>query len=161
VSIFTPNAFSMRSAISPERSALPFSRLDRAGRETFRAAAAAVTDKPAGWIISVRMKSPGWGGFFMGIVFAPSVLVVVFQIIASGQTASQDGILVDRTTVMSTAKQDVELLLNRLPDNVSVEDIQYHLYVLDKVRRGLEDARVNGTLSQEEVESRFSKWLTE
>ena len=62
---------------------------------------------------------------------------------------------------MSTVKQDVELLLQRLPDNSSVEDIQYHLYVLDKVRRGLEDARVNGTLSQEEVEARFSKWLTE
>jgi hypothetical protein len=66
---------------------------------------------------------------------------------------------------MSTAKEDVESLLNRLPDNVSVEDIQYHLqyhlYVLDKVRRGLEDARVNGTLSEEEVESRFSKWVTE
>ena len=62
---------------------------------------------------------------------------------------------------MRTVKQDVESLLNRLPDNVSVEDIQYHLYVLDKVRRGLEDARVNGTLSQEEVESRFGKWLAE
>ena len=62
---------------------------------------------------------------------------------------------------MRTVKQDVESLLNRLPDDVSVEDIQYHLYVLDKVRRGLEDARVNGTLSQEEVESRFGKWLTE
>jgi len=62
---------------------------------------------------------------------------------------------------MSSAKQDVELLLNRLPDDSSFEDIQYHLYVLDKVRRGLEDARVNGTLSQEEVESRLSKWLTE
>jgi hypothetical protein len=62
---------------------------------------------------------------------------------------------------MSNAKQDIESLLNRLPDNVSVEDVQYHLYVLDKVRRGLEDARVNGTLSQEEVESRFSKRLTE
>ncbi len=62
---------------------------------------------------------------------------------------------------MSTAKQDVELLLNNLPDDCSVEDIQYHLYVLDKVRRGLEDAHVNGTLSQEEVESRLSKWLTE
>ena len=62
---------------------------------------------------------------------------------------------------MSTVKQDVESLLKRLPDNVSVEEIQYHLYVLDKVRRGLEDARVNGTLSQEEVESRFGKWLTE
>jgi len=62
---------------------------------------------------------------------------------------------------MNTAKQDVELLLNKLPDDCSVEDIQYHLYVLDKVRRGLEDARVNGTLSQEEVESHLSKWLAE
>ena len=62
---------------------------------------------------------------------------------------------------MSNAKQDVESLLNRLPDDVSVEDIQYHLYAFDKVRRGLEDARVIGSLSQEEMESRFSKWLTE
>lgn len=62
---------------------------------------------------------------------------------------------------MSSVKQDVESLLQKLPDKPSVEDIQYHLYVLDKVRRGLEDARVNGTLSQEEVEARLSKWLTE
>jgi len=59
-----------------------------------------------------------------------------------------------------TVKQDVESLLSRLPDDVSVEDIQYHLYVLDKVRRGLEDARVKGTLTQEEVENRFGRWLT-
>ena len=62
---------------------------------------------------------------------------------------------------MSTPKHDVEMLLQKLPENSSVEDIQYHLYVLDKVRRGLEDARTNGTLSQEEVESRLSQWLTE
>jgi hypothetical protein len=62
---------------------------------------------------------------------------------------------------MNTAKQDVEQLLNKLPDDCSVEDIQYHLYVLDKVRRGLEDAHVNGTITQEEVESRLGKWLTE
>ncbi|HTW56955.1 MAG TPA: hypothetical protein VMD99_02370 [Terriglobales bacterium] len=61
---------------------------------------------------------------------------------------------------MST-KQDVELLLNKLPDDCSVEDVQYHLYVLDKVRRGLKDAQVNGTLSQEQVETRLAKWLTE
>jgi hypothetical protein len=58
---------------------------------------------------------------------------------------------------MSTAKEDAEKLLRSLPDNVSVEDIQYHLYVLDKVHRGLEDARVNGTLSQEQLEKRFSR----
>lgn len=43
--------------------------------------------------------------------------------------------------IMSTAKQDVAILLNKLPDDCTVEDIQYHLYVLDKVRRGLEDAK--------------------
>ena len=73
VSIFTPNAFSMRSAMSPERSAFPLSRLDRAGRETRNAAAAAVTDRPAGLIISVRMKSQGWGGFFIGMAFTPYI----------------------------------------------------------------------------------------
>src|SRR5208337_5108812 len=66
--IFTPKAFSMRSAMSPERSALPLSRLDSAGRATRSAAAAAVTDRPAGSIISVRTKSPGWGGLFIGMV---------------------------------------------------------------------------------------------
>ncbi|HKR94224.1 MAG TPA: hypothetical protein VJW55_02620 [Candidatus Angelobacter sp.] len=60
-----------------------------------------------------------------------------------------------------TAKQEVESLLQKLPDNCSLEDIQYHLYVLEKVRSGLEDARTNGTISQDEAESRLSKWLSE
>jgi hypothetical protein len=62
---------------------------------------------------------------------------------------------------MSNAKQQVESLLHKLPENCSLEDIQYDLYVLDKVRRGLDDARQHGTLSQEDVEKRLSKWLTE
>ena len=62
---------------------------------------------------------------------------------------------------MSSAKQAVEQLLNRLPDDCSLEDVQYHLYVLEKVRHGLDDARQNGTLSQEQVEARLSQWLTE
>jgi len=62
---------------------------------------------------------------------------------------------------MNTAKQDVQKLLQNLPEDCSVEDVQYHLYVLDKVRRGLEDARTNGVLSQEDVEARLSKWLIE
>jgi len=60
---------------------------------------------------------------------------------------------------MSTAKQQVESLLSKLPGNCSLEDIQYHLYVLEKVRNGLEDAK-QGTLSQDEVEKRLSQWLT-
>lgn len=62
---------------------------------------------------------------------------------------------------MSTAKEEVQSLLNKLPDDCSLEDIQYHLYVIEKVRNGLEAAESQGTVSQEDVEQRFSKWLTE
>lgn len=62
---------------------------------------------------------------------------------------------------MSTAKSEVQQLLNRLPDDCSLVDIQYHLYIIEKVRNGLEIANTHGTLSQEEVEQRLGKWLTE
>jgi hypothetical protein len=56
---------------------------------------------------------------------------------------------------MSTAKEEVRTLLNRLPDDCSLEDIQYHLYVVGKVRNGLKTAEIDGTISQEEVERRL------
>ena len=61
---------------------------------------------------------------------------------------------------MSTAKEEVEALLDKLPDDCSIEDIQYHLYVIEKVRHGLEVADTKGTLTQEEAEGRLGKWLT-
>ena len=61
---------------------------------------------------------------------------------------------------MGTPKQELEQLLKALPDDCSVEEIQYRLYVLEKARTGLEDAQRNGTLTQDEAEARLSKWLT-
>ena len=62
---------------------------------------------------------------------------------------------------MSTAKEEVEALLNKLPDDCSLEDIQYHLYVIEKVRNGLEVADSQGAVTQEAVEERLGKWLVE
>jgi hypothetical protein len=61
---------------------------------------------------------------------------------------------------MNTAKQEVQLLLKRLPDDCTIEDIQYHLYVIEKIQRGIDRAKEEGTVSQEEVEKRFNKWTT-
>ena len=61
---------------------------------------------------------------------------------------------------MATAKEEVEQLLGRLPSDCSLEDIQYHLYVLEKVRNGLQ-AVTEGEVSQDDAEERLSKWLTE
>jgi hypothetical protein len=57
---------------------------------------------------------------------------------------------------MGTAKNEVESLLKRLPDDCSFEDIQYHLYVLEKIHRGIERAEKEGTFSQEVVEKRLN-----
>lgn len=62
--------------------------------------------------------------------------------------------------IMQTAKQDVEQLLQNLPDESSYEDIQYHLYVMEKIKRGEMRARAEGTLTQEQAEGRLAKWLS-
>ena len=60
---------------------------------------------------------------------------------------------------MQTAKQEVSSLLNRLPEDCSLEDIQYHLYVLQKIERGMKDVAEGRVYTQEEVEKMMSKWL--
>lgn len=65
------------------------------------------------------------------------------------------------TKDMSAAKQNVEAMLAKLPDECTLEDIQYHLYVLEKIQSGVAAANDQGELSQEEVETRLNKWITE
>ena len=61
---------------------------------------------------------------------------------------------------MNTAKEEVKSLLKRLPDNCTMEDVQYHLYVIEKIQRGIERAESEGTIPQKEVEKRLKKWTT-
>ena len=60
---------------------------------------------------------------------------------------------------MQTAKQEVQQLLEELPDDATLEDIQYHLYVKQKIAQGLADVAAGRVLSQDEVEKRFARWL--
>ena len=62
---------------------------------------------------------------------------------------------------MASVKQEVTSLLERLPEDCSLEDIQYHLYVLEKVRSGLERADNEGVIKQDEAEARMAKWIIE
>lgn len=60
---------------------------------------------------------------------------------------------------MGAAKEEVLRILERLPDDASLEDIQYHLYVRQKIDHGLEDIEAGRTLSAEEFDRRMAKWL--
>ncbi len=60
---------------------------------------------------------------------------------------------------MKAAKEEVMRILERLPEDASLEDIQYHIYVRQKIDHGLEDAEAGRTLSEEEFDRRMGKWL--
>jgi hypothetical protein len=63
--------------------------------------------------------------------------------------------------VMHTAKETVRRLLDDLPDNASLEDIQYHIYVREKIERGLRDVEAGRVVDQDEAKRRMAKWLGE
>jgi hypothetical protein len=59
-----------------------------------------------------------------------------------------------------TAKQTVRELLDRLPDDCSLDDVQYHLYVVQAANQGLSDLENARTMPQASVEADLRrKWL--
>ncbi len=60
---------------------------------------------------------------------------------------------------MGSPKDDVSLMLEKLPKDASYEDIQYHLYVLERVQSGLKRAETEGAIAHEDAKARLGKWL--
>lgn len=60
---------------------------------------------------------------------------------------------------MDSAKAEVAAMLTTLPDDSSLEDIQYHLFVLAKVKRALQRADSEGVISHQDAKARLGKWL--
>jgi predicted transcriptional regulator len=59
-----------------------------------------------------------------------------------------------------TTKDKVRELLDRQPDDCSLEDVQYHLYVLQAVARGEADEADGRVIPHEQVASELrQKWL--
>ncbi len=50
-------------------------------------------------------------------------------------------------------------MIESLPDDCTIEDIQYHIYVIEKIDNGINDIGNNKTLSQDEAKKRMAKWL--
>jgi hypothetical protein len=60
---------------------------------------------------------------------------------------------------MSSVKRAVLDLVKGLPETCTLEDVQYQLYVRQKVQRSMEAAAGGRVLSHEQVKKRLSKWL--
>ena len=60
---------------------------------------------------------------------------------------------------MSSVKRAVLDLVKQLPEGCTLEDVQYQLYVRQKVQRSLEAAAAGRVQSHAQVKKRLSKWL--
>jgi hypothetical protein len=59
-----------------------------------------------------------------------------------------------------TTKETVKALLDRLPDDCTLDDVQYHLYVTQAAARGEADRVAGRTFPQAQVEAEMRrKWL--
>lgn len=60
---------------------------------------------------------------------------------------------------MGNPKDQVQALLQKLPEDASYEDIQCHLYVLEKVQRGLLRSESEGAVDHVKAKGRLGQWL--
>lgn len=64
------------------------------------------------------------------------------------------------STPAMTAKQTARAVLDRLPEDCSLQDVLYHLYVVQAVQQGRADADAGLTIPHDEVEAELRrKWL--
>jgi predicted transcriptional regulator len=59
---------------------------------------------------------------------------------------------------MKSVKQEAVKLIKSLPEDCTMDDIQYHLYVREKVERGINAIKEGRVVSQEEAERKVRKW---
>jgi hypothetical protein len=62
---------------------------------------------------------------------------------------------------MASPKQVVRQVLKSLPDDCSLEEIQYRLYVRQMVEEGREEVRRGAVVTQQEIEQDLEKWLAQ
>jgi hypothetical protein len=59
---------------------------------------------------------------------------------------------------MGSTKNAVLEIITQLPEAATLEDVQYLLYVRQKVEHGLSDMRKKKVVAQRTVEQRLKKW---
>jgi hypothetical protein len=60
---------------------------------------------------------------------------------------------------MSPIKEAVIKLVQSLPEDCTIEDIQYHLYIREKVESGLKAIEDGAVVSEDEADRRIQEWL--
>lgn len=59
---------------------------------------------------------------------------------------------------METVKQKAIQAISKLPETTTMDEIMYHLYVIDKVRKAQESVKRGEVISIDELKQEMEKW---
>lgn len=59
---------------------------------------------------------------------------------------------------MSNAKTEAVELIKKLPDDATLDDIQHHLAVLEKIKQGQARLQQEGGIPQAQMEQEMARW---
>ncbi len=62
---------------------------------------------------------------------------------------------------MANVKEEIKRMVESFPDDVTWEDVQYSIYVRERIERGRREAAEGKVLAEEDVERRMKPWLIE
>ena len=85
----------------------------------------------------------------------------VFGDFSKSEAAAVHVVTFRRVRAMGQVKKAVLDLVKKLPADCTLEDVQYQLYVRQKVERSMQAAAAGRVTSHEQVKKRLSKWLAQ
>ena len=60
---------------------------------------------------------------------------------------------------MLAVKEEAQKMIKNLPENCTFEDIQYHLYIIEKIQNRIKGAKNGNISSHQKAKKRMAKWL--
>ncbi|HEY0088546.1 MAG TPA: hypothetical protein VGB37_06865 [Candidatus Lokiarchaeia archaeon] len=59
----------------------------------------------------------------------------------------------------NSIKEEVISLIKKLPDDITLDEIMYHLYVKQRISEGLQDIEKGKVYSLEEIKEMSKQWI--
>ena len=59
----------------------------------------------------------------------------------------------------NSIKEEVIFLIKKLPDDITLDEIMYHLYVKQRISEGLQDIEKGKVYSLEEIKEMSKQWI--
>jgi len=65
----------------------------------------------------------------------------------------------DLISMSNSIKEEVISLIKKLPDDITLDEIMYHLYVKQQISEGLQDIEKGKVYSLEEIKKLSKQWI--